>query len=186
MKADSKCFLQEVARWVTSTTSRIWYLKIRLWASVAGSFICIFFKRLETPDNRALWRGSGCVEPMLSDSFHDGERTDRGQEPLCMRSLHLLHMATCLLPTPRYLTPPDPLSCPSLLHSPKLVKGPVELIPRRRRAEGSNLSTATSCKNCRKVKFKRRSNSLTQSYTKHGTLKVAFGIIWRNLLWIRR
>lgn len=67
MKADSKCFLQDVGKMGDVNISDLISENpsVSLWAgklcpvkleagSVAGSFICIFFKRLETPDNRDL------------------------------------------------------------------------------------------------------------------------------------
>lgn len=127
-------------------------------ASVAGRFFLMYlfvFKRLETPDNRDSRRGGGCVEMPPRDSFQDGEK-DRPEDesPLCMSSLHFLHMTTCLLPTPHYLIPaplhypptpsPGPLSCPSLLHSLKTGERSSRVSPTAEtRAKDQTCSVAT-------------------------------------------
>lgn len=47
---------------------------VKLEALYGTDILCVFMKRLETPDNRELESGSRSVEAMLCDSV--GEKTD--------------------------------------------------------------------------------------------------------------
>lgn len=117
LKADSKYFPQEVGKMAAvymlglKCRNPSLCLRAEKFCPVIRNrtFISTFETIRNTRQQRSLE-----VAADLFNIFGDGEKADRRQKPLCMRSPNLLYMATCLLPTPRYLNPhptPKPQIC---------------------------------------------------------------------------